>query len=78
MTLIATRTLSDNISPPGHATLDPQAAMATVTIRASNNPHGVLEFQPPLLPVRVGESQLVGQITVIRQFGSFGEVLYLN
>ena len=70
--LTAARTLSADISPSGAATLDSQATIATISIGASNNPHGVVEFQSSSLVV-LGEEGMPLQLTVIRQFGAFGQ-----
>lgn len=72
LTLIEVRTISDAISSgSGAATLDPQASMATITIRASNNPHGEVAFQASSLLVTAQEGESP-QFTIIRQFGTFG------
>ena len=70
LTLVAVETISDNVSPSGHAIFDPLATMATVTIQASNNPHGVIEFQSDT--VRLEEGGAEG-VAIVRQFGAFGE-----
>lgn len=54
--------------------LDPQASMATITIRASNNPHGEVAFQDSSLSVSTQEG-LTPQLTIVRQFGTFGEYI---
>ncbi len=73
LTLLRVRTISDAISSgSGAATLNSQAAMATITIRASNNPHGEVDFQDSSLFVTTEEG-LALQLTIIRQFGTFGK-----
>ena len=73
LTLDSVSTFSSVISSSaGAASLDPQARTADISIRASNNPHGQVDFQTSSLSVTVGEG-LSQQLTVIRQFGSFGE-----
>lgn len=73
LTLLELRTISDFISSgSGAATLDPQASMATITVRASNNPHGEVAFQDSSLSISTQEG-LTTQLTIIRQFGTFGE-----
>lgn len=75
LSLDAIRTLSDSISSEsGAATLDPRASTATITIRASNNPHGQIDFQASSLSV-ASEEGLAAQLTIIRQYGTFGESL---
>ncbi len=71
LTLINVTTISDDLSPSGHAFLDPLATTATVTIRASNNPHGVVEFQST--SVQLMEGGAMG-VAIIRQFGAIGEL----
>lgn len=72
LTLVEVRTISDTISSgSGAATLDPQASTATITIRASNNPHGEVAFQDSSLSVTAQEGESP-QFTIIRQFGTFG------
>ena len=71
LTLIDVRTTTEDIAPSGAATLDPLATMATISIRASNNPHGVVEFQSSSLFVTIEEAAFL-QLTLVRQFGLFG------
>ena len=47
--------------------------MATITIQASDAPHGVVEFQTSSVFVSSGETTPT-QLTLVRQFGSFGEL----
>ena len=72
LTLVSIETQSPDISSPGFAVLDPQASTATITIRASNSPHGVVEFQSASQSVESDES-FHTELTIIRQFGTFGE-----
>lgn len=72
LNLISVRTLSPDISPSGRAELDSQGTMATITIRASDNPHGVVEFQSTSQFVTSAEASPT-QLTIIREFGSIGE-----
>ena len=73
LNLVSVETISGSISPgTGVARLDAMATSADITISASNNPHGQVDFQTSSLVVRVEEGQLL-QLTVIRQFGIFGE-----
>lgn len=72
LTLLEVRTISNFIaSGSGAATLDAQASTATITIRASNNPHGEVAFQGSSLFTSTQEG-LTPQFTIIRQFGTFG------
>ena len=43
---------------------------ATITVRASDNPHGVVEFQA--VSVSTDESS-PAQLTIVRQFGTIGK-----
>ena len=77
LTLLQVRTISDFISSEsGAAALDPQASTATITIRASNNPHGEVAFQASSLVISTQEDS-TPQLTIIRQFGTFGNNLGL-
>ena len=76
LTLIGVRTISNVISSgSGAATLDSQASQATITIRASNNPHGEVAFQDNSLMVNAQEGESP-QFTIVRQFGTFGTHIY--
>ena len=72
LSLTAVRTVSDDISQMGAAELDSQATMATLTVQASDSPHGVLEFQEASVRVESEESSPV-TLTVVREFGAIGE-----
>ena len=73
LSLVQVRTISDSIaSGSGAASLDLQRSTATITIRASNNPHGEVDFQAGSLSVTTDEGS-TPQFTIIRQFGSFGK-----
>ena len=64
-------TISDVISPSGAADFNPQGTTSSITIRASNNPHGVVQFQQSSLTARSQDGMTV-QFTIIREFGTFG------
>ena len=72
LSLTAVRTVSDDISQMGAAELDDQATMATLTVRASDSPHGVVEFQEASVRVESEESNPVA-LTVVREFGAIGK-----
>ena len=72
LNITSVQTLSPDISPLGHASLDPLATMATITIQASDNPHGVVEFQAAAVSSR--ETAPV-ELTLVRKFGTFGKAL---
>ena len=69
--IMSVETLSANIATSGAATIDPTSSIATVTIRASNNPHGVVEFHMDSLNATTDESAVL-YLTVIREFGLIG------
>ena len=60
------------ISPTGAATLDPQGSIASVTIQASDEPHGVFSFAQGSEVVMVAEGNMTVQLFVDRKFGSIG------
>ena len=70
--LVTITTISDVISPSGAADFDPQGTTSSITIRASNNPHGVIQFQQSSLTSRSQDGASV-QFTIIREFGTFGK-----
>ena len=72
LNLISITTVSDLISPSGAAVLDPQGVTSSITIRASNNPHGVVQFQESSLFANSQDGMTI-QFTIVREFGSFGE-----
>ena len=72
LSLTAVYTVSNDISQMGFAVLDTDATMATITLRASDNPHGVVEFQEISVLAESEESSPV-TLTVVREFGSIGE-----
>lgn len=57
----------------GMAVLDPLAMTATLTVQASDSPHGVIQFQPESISVSTDETNPVA-LSVIRTFGSIGEL----
>ncbi|XP_038076858.1 adhesion G-protein coupled receptor V1-like isoform X2 [Patiria miniata] len=62
------------ISLTGAATLDPQGSTASVTIQASDEPHGVFSFAQGSEVVMVAEGNTTVQLFVDRKFGSIGRV----
>ena len=73
LNLVAITTLSDFISPSGAAVFDQQGRTSSITIRASDNPHGVVQFQQSSLSARSQDGSVV-EFTIIREFGTFGEL----
>ena len=65
------RTVSDDISEMGIAEFDSLATVATLTVRASDNPHGVVEFQT--VQAQSEESSPI-TLTVVREFGMIGRL----
>jgi G-protein coupled receptor 98 len=73
LTLYNVRTISADVAPTGHATLGTMGVTATITIAASNNAHGVFEFrESAVLNVMEGVTM---EVTIAREFGTFGEVV---
>ena len=72
LSITGVRTVSLDISQLGIAELDSQATMATITVEASDNPHGVVEFQSASVAVESEESSPV-ILTVVREFGTIGK-----
>ena len=54
--------------------LDSAAAIATVTLEASDDPYGSFAFAPTSQPLRVGEGIAVAMVTIIREFGTAASV----
>lgn len=70
LSLTAVRTVSSDISQMGIAELNSLATMATLTVQASDNPHGVVEFQET--SVSSEESSPI-ILTLVREFGAVGK-----
>ena len=77
LSLTAVETLSEDISELGRAQLDSDATVATITLRASDNPHGVVEFQELSVEAESSESSPV-VLTIVREFGSIGKHFTLH
>jgi len=74
--ITSVETLSTDISSSdGAATLDQTSSTATITIRASNNPHGIVELQASSLDIITDESSTL-ELTLVRMFGTIGNVQY--
>ena len=72
LSLTAVRTVSPDVAPSGQAILSDTDTMATITIEASNSPHGIVEFQMGSESVNVSEESS-SELTIVREFGTFGE-----
>lgn len=70
LSLTAVRTVSSDISQMGIAELNSLATMATLTVQASDNPHGVVEFQETSV---ASEESSPTILTLVREFGAVGE-----
>ena len=72
LSLTTVHTISDDISQMGFAVLNIEASMATITLSASDSPHGVVEFQQSSVRVQSEESS-PSTLTIVREFGTIGE-----
>ena len=77
LSLTAVETLSEDISELGRAQLDSDASMATISLRASDNPHGVVEFQELSVEAESSESSPV-VLAIVREFGTIGKHFTLH
>lgn len=64
------------VSSSGAAVLDSQGYEAVLTVEASDEPHGVLNFASPSRVVLIPEENKTVQLFINREFGSLG--LYNN
>lgn len=72
---ISTSGISTVPAMGGAAVLDTTENVAIVTLRASNNPHGVVALNQDSLTRTVTESMTNVTLTVVRQFGTIGKPL---
>ncbi|KAM4753534.1 adhesion G-protein coupled receptor V1 isoform 2-T3 [Cyanocitta cristata] len=61
---------TEGVSPSGAAVLDSQGYEAVLTVEASDEPHGVLNFASPSRVVLVPEENKTVQLFINREFGS--------
>lgn len=61
------------IGQSGAAIIDPLLQTASITIKGSNDPHGVIQFSQNSLRVRTEEANHVVNLQVDRKFGAIGE-----
>ena len=61
------------ISSTGAATLVGGDSTATITIGASDEPHGIIEFAPRVQPIRVNENVGHVDLRLVRNRGSIGK-----
>ena len=57
----------------GAAGVDPQKAVAVVTIEGGHEPHGVFSFATSARHLRTPETVGTAQLTIDRKFGAIGE-----
>eukprot|EP00118_Oscarella_pearsei_P022727 m.265821 g.265821 ORF g.265821 m.265821 type:complete len:6112 (+) comp40493_c2_seq23:779-19114(+) len=62
------------VSATGAATFDPSGTTASLTISASNDPHGTIQFSSGSLKVTTAEGNKSLSLTLVRQFGSIGTI----
>ncbi|XP_051498511.1 adhesion G-protein coupled receptor V1 [Apus apus] len=65
---------TEGVSPSGAAVLDSQGYEAVLTVEASDEPHGVLNFASPSRVVLTPEENKTVQLFVNREFGSLGAI----
>ncbi|XP_037657723.1 adhesion G-protein coupled receptor V1 [Choloepus didactylus] len=63
---------TQGVPPAGFALLDAQGYAAVLTVEASDEPHGVLNFAPSSRFVLVQEANITIQLFINREFGSLG------
>ncbi|NXF82786.1 GPR98 protein, partial [Sclerurus mexicanus] len=65
---------TEGISSSGAAVLDSQGYEAVLTVEASDEPHGVLNFASPSRVVLLPEENKTVQLFINREFGSLGAI----
>ena len=65
-------TLLLGLAEEGRARVDEQTGVVSVTVAASDHPHGVLQFPSSVSSVLVAEGNSSLSIPVIRAFGDIG------
>ena len=68
--------VTSGISQTGAAEINADMATATVTIAASDEPHGVFEFQQSSRRFTAQESANIVELPVARLFGKIGKIQY--
>jgi hypothetical protein len=63
---------SIGIGASGAAVVDPLLQTASITIKGSNDPHGVIQFSQNSLRVRTEEANHVVKLQLDRKFGAIG------
>ncbi|XP_018414734.1 PREDICTED: G-protein coupled receptor 98, partial [Nanorana parkeri] len=72
--LILYSVLTEGISGPGEAVLDKQGYEAVLTVEASDEPHGLLNFAPSSRLVVTQEANKTIQLFINREYGSLGDI----
>ncbi|XP_073480601.1 adhesion G-protein coupled receptor V1 isoform X2 [Aquarana catesbeiana] len=72
--LILYNVLTEGISGPGEAVLDNQGYEAVLTVEASDEPHGLLNFAPASRLVVTQEANKTIQLFINREYGSLGDI----
>ncbi|XP_015216090.2 adhesion G-protein coupled receptor V1 isoform X1 [Lepisosteus oculatus] len=65
---------TEGVPPTGLAVLDRQGSQAVVTVEASDEPYGVLNFAPSSRVVSTQEKNTTIQLFINREFGSLGAI----
>uniref|UniRef100_A0A8C5UHL5 Adhesion G-protein coupled receptor V1 n=1 Tax=Malurus cyaneus samueli TaxID=2593467 RepID=A0A8C5UHL5_9PASS len=65
---------TEGVSPSGAAVLDSQGYEAILTVEASDEPHGILNFASPSRVVLLPEENKTVQLFISREFGSLGAI----
>ncbi|KAF1420925.1 G-protein coupled receptor 98, partial [Spheniscus magellanicus] len=65
---------TEGVSSSGAAVLDSQGYEAVLTVEASDEPHGVLNFASPSRVVLMPEENKTAQLFINREFGSLGAI----
>ncbi|XP_040275580.1 adhesion G-protein coupled receptor V1 [Bufo bufo] len=66
--------ITQGISGPGEAVLDEQGYEAVLTVEASDEPHGLLNFAPSSRTVLTQEANKTIQLFINREYGSLGDI----
>ena len=67
--------VTSGISRTGAAEINSRMRTATVTVAASNEPHGVFEFQQSSRQASFQESWNIAELSVARLFGNIGKII---
>ena len=73
--IILSNVITLGVSDTGSAALDPRGSTASITVQASDEPHGVFSFAQGSDFVLTQEGEITLQLFVERKFGSIGKFL---